>query len=252
VAQRPRPTSPQITWREVKSARRRPPLLRGRPGSPWTTQADDGGRQTPPETHVHRLSFLQCFSELFPTRHDHLPASFTVASHPTRGLPVDGRSRHVFPNVSVYDTTTFGRVSRSPAIRHEVFRSTAALAMLFRTFLHFTGHNDLSNGSVCGTIRQRSGEHSGHRPSDARSSGRRPHSPSSSEHVGIRHDYLRARFTVASHPTRGLPVDGRSRQDFPNVSIPDTTTFRRGSRSPAIRHEVFRSTAVLAKLFRTF
>ena len=183
---------------------------------------------------MHRLSFLQCFSEVFPTRHDHLPASFTVASHPTRGLPVGGRSRHVFPSVSIYDTTTFGRVSRSPAIRREVFRSTAALAMLFRTFLHLTGHNDLSNGSVCGTIRQRSGEHSGHRPSDARSSGRRPHSPSSSEHVGIRHDYLPARFTVASRPTRGLPVDGRSRQAVPDISIYDTTAFRRvaGTVSP--------------------
>jgi hypothetical protein len=148
--------------------------------------------------------------------------------------------RNAFPNISIQHTTAFGRASRSSSVRHEVFRSTAALAMLFqtypyttrlpsgelrgrlpsdtrssgrrplspnmfRTFVRVTGRHDLSNSSVCGTTRQRSGEHSGRRPSDARSSGRPPHSPSFSEHFHIRHDHLPASTAAAGRPTRGRP-----------------------------------------------
>jgi hypothetical protein len=98
-----------------------------------------------------------------------------------------------------------GRASRSSSVRHEVFRSTSVVAKMFRTFVRVTGRHDLSNGSVCGTTRQRSGEHSGRRPSDARSSGRPPHSPSFSEHFDIRHDHLPASAAVAGRPTRGRP-----------------------------------------------
>jgi len=136
-------------------------------------------------------------------RHDCHPASSAVVGRPTRGLPVVRRSRRVFPIIPVYDTTAFRRASRSSSVRHEAFRSTAAVAELFRTFS--TCHDDLSNSSVYFyTTRLRSGEHGGQRPSDTRSSGRLPHSPSVSEHFRIRH---------AGRPATNVHVRWRAGED---------------------------------------
>lgn len=166
MAQRPRPPSPQITWREVKSARRRPPLLRSRPGSPERPRRTTGAvRRRPRPTRTTCVS--QCFSVQFFT--------FPVVSRPTRGLPVDGRrprSQCFSEHFRVRDTTTgvagrdpsgrlpsdparssgrrphlqrssqqfnvrhdyIGRAFRSSPVRREVVRSTAGLAALFRSF----------------------------------------------------------------------------------------------------------------------
>ena len=164
MAQRPRPPSPQITWREVKSARRRPPLLRSRPGSPERPRRTTGAVRRRPRpmrtTHVSqcfsvqfltlpgrlpsdarssgRLPSSQCFSEHFPgcdTTTGWPAAILTVISRQTRrGPPVDGRTCNDLPNSSVCDTTTFGRAFRSSPVRREVFRSTDGLAMVFRSF----------------------------------------------------------------------------------------------------------------------
>lgn len=141
------------------------------------------------------MSVLQSFSR-------HLPTYTTIAvvGRPTRGLPVDCRRRQAVPNISAHNLPC---------------------------------HDDPSRVQCVGTKRHRSGEHSGRRPSDTRSSGRLPHSPSVSERFRIRHDHLPGKPVRSSavspsvRPTRGRPVDCRARKAFPNVSVYDTPGVRR-------------------------
>jgi hypothetical protein len=141
---------------------------------PYNTRLPSGelrGRLPSDTRSSGRRPLSPCCSKRFRTRHDCPRASLAVVFRPTRGLPVNVRSRQT-------------------CSEH---------------FVRVTGRRDLSNSSVCGTTRQRSGEHSGRRPSDARSSGRPPHSPSFSEHFHIRHDHLPASTAATGRPTRGRP-----------------------------------------------
>ena len=193
MAQRPRPPSPQITWREVKSARRRPPLLRSRPGSPERPRRTTGAvRRRPRPTRTTCVS--QCFSVQFFT--------FPVVSRPTRGLPVDGRVRNAFPNISVYATRPPGwPVAILPVVSRRTRRGPPVDG---RTC------NDHPNSSMCDTTT--SGELSGRLPSDARSSGRQPVSPRSSDHFDIRHDQVATNERVSGR----RPSDARSSGRLPS------------------------------------
>lgn len=210
MAQRPRPPSPQITWREVKSARRRPPLLRSRPGSPERPRRTTGAvRRRPRPTRTTCVS--QCFSVQFFT--------FPVVSRPTRGLPVNGRVRNAFPNISVYATRPPGGRPRSfrssPVGPGEVLRSTAALATIIPTVQCATR---LHRASFPVVSRQTRG-----RPVDSRSRRALP--------IILTYDTTRlprtSEFPVAGRPTRGLPVDCRHRNAIPDISVYDTPGVRR-------------------------
>ena len=135
MAQRPRPPSPQITWREVKSARRRPPLLRSRPRSPERPRRTTGAVRRRPRP-IRTLYVTQCFSE-----------HFHVAPIVPGRLPSDSRSSGRRPSSQCFsehfrgcDTTTGWPASNLPACLRsspvgpgEVLRSTATPATIFRT-----------------------------------------------------------------------------------------------------------------------
>lgn len=102
-------------------------------------------RQAVPNISAHNLPATMILPEFnVLERNDTVPASTAVVGRRTRGRPVDCRTRQAFPSVSVYDTTTFraSRYGRRPSVRqsvrHEVVRSTAVRAKLFRTFPYTT------------------------------------------------------------------------------------------------------------------
>jgi hypothetical protein len=169
MAQRPRPPSPQITWREVKSARRRPPLLRSRPRSPERPRRTTGAvrrRPRPIRTqyvsqcfsqHFHvapivpgrlpsdarssgRRPRSQCFSEHFRGcdtttgwSASILPACGHLPSDPARS---SGRLPHLQRSSEQFNVRHdyLRRAFQSSPVRREVLRSTAGLATLFRSF----------------------------------------------------------------------------------------------------------------------
>jgi hypothetical protein len=229
MAQRPRPPSPQITWREAKSARRRPPLLRSRPGSPERPRRTTGAVRRRRPRPVRTTYVSQCFSG-----HFHIdqvvtlpPRSFPVVSRPTRGLPVDGRVRNAFLNIFI--STRLSRCHVAAAIVSGRLPSDARSSGRRPRSQCFSEHFrgcDATTGWPAAIRR-------GHLPSDpARSSGRRPHSQRSSEQFNVRHDYPRASIPVVSRQTRGRPVDGRSRRALPIILTYDTTRLPRTSEFP--------------------